>query len=184
MVVVERDYPNTYKRFTSLGPLMNKVGNGGKGIAWNTKTKSSSWASSMAPCATRASAKGMPKIETDIDACEVVLMLAPETNGHVAVKAWEALGKQTGVTTPIWPCTAKTRRSAFRDIQAQPRKIISSPTWSGIESETVSYNAGYTNVHELIPWRTLTGRQQFYMDHPWMTAFGEGFSQSTVRRWT
>src|ERR1019366_23589 len=29
-------------------------------------------------------------------------------------------------------------------------------------------NAGYTNVHELIPWRTLTGRQQFYQDHPWM----------------
>ena len=31
-------------------------------------------------------------------------------------------------------------------------------------------------MHELIPWRTLTGRQQFYMDHPWMIAFGEGFS--------
>jgi nitrate reductase alpha subunit len=61
-------------------------------------------------------------------------------------------------------------------VQAQPRKIISSPTWSGIESETVSYNAGYTNVHELIPWRTLTGRQQFYLDHPWVIAFGEGFS--------
>jgi nitrate reductase alpha subunit len=30
-------------------------------------------------------------------------------------------------------------------------------------------------VHELIPWRTLTGRQQFYQDHPWMRAFGEGF---------
>jgi hypothetical protein len=30
-------------------------------------------------------------------------------------------------------------------------------------------------VHELIPWRTLTGRQQFYQDHPWMIAFGEGF---------
>src|SRR3546814_2536875 len=56
-----------------------------------------------------------------------------------------------------------------------PRKIISSPTWSGIESEHVSYNAGYTNVHEFIPWRTLTGRQQFYQDHPWMRAFGEGF---------
>ena len=61
-------------------------------------------------------------------------------------------------------------------MQAQPRKIISSPTWSGIESEAVSYNAGYTNVHEYIPWRTLTGRQQFYLDHPWMIAFGEGFS--------
>ncbi|MDI5349616.1 class I tRNA ligase family protein, partial [Salmonella enterica subsp. enterica serovar Kentucky] len=45
------------------------------------------------------------------------------------------------------------------DVLAQPRKIISSPTWSGLESEHVSYNAGYTNVHELIPWRTLSGRQ-------------------------
>jgi nitrate reductase alpha subunit len=43
----------------------------------------------------------------------------------------------------------------------------------GIESEHVSYNAGYTNVHELIPWRTLSGRQQLYQDHPWMRAFGE-----------
>ncbi len=42
-----------------------------------------------------------------------------------------------------------------------------------MESEHVSYNAGYTNVHELIPWRTLTGRQQFYQDHAWMRAFGE-----------
>ena len=61
----------------------------------------------------------------------------------------------------------------FRDVQAQPRKIISSPTWSGIESEEVSYNAGYTNVHELIPWRTLTGRQELYQDHEWMIDFGE-----------
>ena len=61
----------------------------------------------------------------------------------------------------------------FRDIVAQPRKIISAPTWSGLESEKVCYNAGYTNVHELIPWRTLTGRQQLYQDHLWMRAFGE-----------
>ena len=32
---------------------------------------------------------------------------------------------------------------------------------------------GYTNVHELIPWRTITGRQQFYQDHEWMRDFGE-----------
>ena len=32
LMVVERDYPNTYKRFTALGPLMNTMGNGGKGI--------------------------------------------------------------------------------------------------------------------------------------------------------
>ena len=60
-----------------------------------------------------------------------------------------------------------------RDVVAQPRKIISAPTWSGLESEKVCYNAGYSNVHELIPWRTLTGRQQLYQDHLWMRAFGE-----------
>jgi len=31
ITVVERDYPNTFKRFTALGPLMGKLGNGGKG---------------------------------------------------------------------------------------------------------------------------------------------------------
>jgi nitrate reductase alpha subunit len=80
----------------------------------------------------------MPKIETDIDACEVILQLAPETNGHVAVKAWEALGKQTGRDHTHLALYREDEKIRFRDIQAQPRKIISSPTWSGIESETVS----------------------------------------------
>src|SRR3546814_4154976 len=33
--VVERDYPNLYKKFTSLGPLLEKFGNGGKGMNWD-----------------------------------------------------------------------------------------------------------------------------------------------------
>jgi nitrate reductase alpha subunit len=176
MAVIERDYPNLYKRFTALGPLMNKVGNGGKGIAWNTQTEVTQLGQLNGNTLAEGVTIGMPKIETDIDAAEVVLMLAPETNGHVAVKAWEALGKQTGRDHTHLAMHREDEKIRFRDIQAQPRKIISSPTWSGIESETVSYNAGYTNVHEMIPWRTLTGRQQFYLDHPWMRAFGEGLS--------
>jgi nitrate reductase alpha subunit len=35
--LVERDYPNTYKKFTSLGPMLAKLGNGGKGVSWNTE---------------------------------------------------------------------------------------------------------------------------------------------------
>lgn len=38
-IAIERDYPNLHARFTALGPLMEKVGNGGKGIAWDTKTE-------------------------------------------------------------------------------------------------------------------------------------------------
>ncbi|MDE2077910.1 MAG: nitrate reductase subunit alpha, partial [Burkholderiales bacterium] len=173
--VVERDYPNTYKRFTSLGPLMNKLGNGGKGIGWNTQDEVHALGELNGTVREEGVSQGFPKIVSDIDATEVVLMLAPETNGHVAVKAWEALGKQTGRDHTHLALHREDEKIRYRDIQAQPRKIISSPTWSGLESEKVSYNAGYTNVHELIPWRTLTGRQQFYMDHPWMIAFGEGF---------
>jgi nitrate reductase alpha subunit len=113
---------------------------------------------------------------SDIDAAETVLHLAPETNGEVAVKAWEALGKITGRHHAHLAKAREDEKIRFRDIQAQPRKIISSPTWSGIESEHVSYTAGYTNVNELIPWRTLSGRQQFYQDHAWMRDFGEGFA--------
>ena len=176
ITVVERDYPNTFKRFTALGPLMQKVGNGGKGIAWNTDVEVKQLIELNGPVLAEGVSKGMASIDTDIDACEVVLQLAPETNGHVAVKAWDALSKITGRDHTHLALHREDEKIRFRDIQAQPRKIISSPTWSGIESETVSYNAGYTNVHEYIPWRTLTGRQQFYLDHPWMIAFGEGMT--------
>jgi nitrate reductase / nitrite oxidoreductase, alpha subunit len=136
ITVVERDYPNVYKRFTALGPLMDKVGNGGKGIAWNTETEVEQLGELNGKTLTRGPTKGMPRIETDIDACEVILQLAPETNGHVAVKAWEALGKQTGRDHTHLALHREDEKIRFRDIQAQPRKIISSPTWSGIESET------------------------------------------------
>ncbi|HEU0198898.1 MAG TPA: nitrate reductase subunit alpha, partial [Burkholderiaceae bacterium] len=175
MTVVERDYPNTYKRFSALGPLMTKVGNGGKGIAWNTVDEVEALKALNGAVTEEGPTKGLPKIETDIDATEVILMLAPETNGHVAVKAWDALSKITGVDHKHLALHREDEKIRFRDIQAQPRKIISSPTWSGLESEKVSYTAGFTNVHELIPWRTITGRQQFYQDHAWMIAFGEGF---------
>lgn len=166
--VVEHDYPNTYAQFTSLGPLLEKIGNGGKGIGWNTQHEVDFLKK------LNGEKDGRAKIETDIDACEVILSLAPETNGEVAVKSWAALSKITGRDHTHLALPKEDEKIRFRDIQAQPRKIISSPTWSGIESEKVCYNAGYTNVHEFIPWRTLTGRQQLYQDHPWMLDFGEG----------
>ena len=79
--------------------------------------------------------QGRPRIDTDIDAVEAILSLAPETNGEVAVKAWEALAKQTGREHPHLARRSGTRRSASAISVAQPRKIISSPTWSGLESE-------------------------------------------------
>ena len=173
MIVVERDYPNTYARFTSVGPLLEKLGNGGKGINWNTDAEVEFLGQLNRRHVEEGANKGRPKIETAIDAAEVILSLAPETNGQVAVKAWSALGEFTGLDHTHLAKPKEEEKIRFRDVQAQPRKIISSPTWSGLEDEHVSYNAGYTNVHEYIPWRTVTGRQQFYQDHEWMRDFGE-----------
>ncbi|SDU03259.1 nitrate reductase subunit alpha [Halopseudomonas salegens] len=173
MVVVERDYPNTFKKFSSLGPLLQKLGNGGKGISWNTDHEVEFLGQLNHEVLEEGISQGRPQINTAIDACEVILSLAPETNGHVAVKAWEALSTFTGRDHSHLAVGKQHEAIRFRDIQAQPRKIISSPTWSGLEDEHVSYNACYTNVHEYIPWRTITGRQQFFQDHPWMQAFGE-----------
>lgn len=176
LLVVERDYPNTFKKFTALGPLMDSAGNAAKGIAWDTRDEVRLLGDINQRHSDAGVSEGRPKIERDIHACETILMLAPETNGHVAVKAWAALGRTTGRDHTHLARPREDEKITFRDLTAQPRKIITSPTWSGIESEKVSYNAGWTNVHELIPWRTLTGRQQFYQDHAWMRAFGEGFA--------
>ncbi|MCK9351690.1 MAG: nitrate reductase subunit alpha [Candidatus Paceibacterota bacterium] len=176
ITVVERDYPNTYKKFTSVGPLLSKLGNGGKGISWNTEKEVDGLKAINGCVEEEGVSKGMPKIESAVQACEMILEFAPETNGAVAVRSWEALEKITGLSLADLAKPREADKIRFKDIVVQPRKIISSPIWSGIESEEVCYTAFWTNVHKRIPWRTLTGRQQFYQDHAWMIAFGEGFA--------
>jgi nitrate reductase alpha subunit len=112
--------------------------------------------------------RACPRIETDIDACETILMLAPETNGEVAVKAWERSPKQTGREHAHLALPKEDEKIRFRDLVGAAAQDHLLAHLVGHRSEHVCYNAGYTNVHELIPWRTLTGRQQLYQDHLWM----------------
>ncbi|MBL4803135.1 MAG: nitrate reductase subunit alpha, partial [Emcibacter sp.] len=209
-VDVVRHYPDTYKKFTALGPLMVQMGNGSKGISWDVAAEykllgNLNWLVTVAGVS-----KGMPRIETDIDAAEVILSLAPETNGQVAVKAWAALEKLTGRDhQPL----AQRRKEGQNHSQKQATVLdngISSALSSAISwgakpvaepvteavTETVTElgqegddkrdHGGYLNVHELIPWRTLTGRQQFYQDHRWMRDFGEALCvyKPQVSGWT
>ena len=121
-----------------------------------------------------------------VAAVAVTLTIAPLVKGT---------GKGTGLMSPVpfWmPVPSSTgfddlarlghdvfppdpeRADAIADLhKGVVGRLVLAQALSGIESEHVSYNAGYTNVHELIPWRTLTGRQQLYQDHDWMRAFGE-----------
>ena len=47
----------------------------------------------------------------------MILTLAPETNGHVSVKAWEALGKITGRDHTHLAVGREHDKIHFRDIQ-------------------------------------------------------------------
>ena len=136
VTVVERDYPNLYTRFTSLGPLMNKLGNGGKGIGWNTDHEVELLGGSTARVTARARPRGSPHRDRHRRQRG-----DPEPGtGDQRRSRGQGLGSarqnDRAATTPICAIRKEDEKIRFRDIVAQPRKIISSPTWSGIESET------------------------------------------------
>ena len=175
LIVVNRDYPNTYKMMTALGPLVDKVGIGSKGVAWASDEEYTLLKEKLGTVSEKGVSHGMPSLETGKQVAETILALAPETNGATAVKSWKKLEETTGLTLTHLSREREGDKFSFSDISAQPRKIITSPTWSGIESEDRRYSPFVINIEEKVPFRTLTGRAQFYQDHQWMRDFGENF---------
>lgn len=175
LTVVERNFPETYKRFTAVGPNLKHLGISQKGITWSTEEAFESLKGVNGVVLEEGSTKGLPKIETDVQAVEMILEFDPVSSGRASKEAWTALEKPTGLKLAE-PLTEEGGETQLRhlDLQKQPRRVLNSPVWSGIESHEVNYTANYTNINYLIPWRTLSGRQSFYQDHPWMLAFGEG----------
>ncbi|MFZ0134403.1 MAG: nitrate reductase subunit alpha [Desulfobacterales bacterium] len=173
LTVVTRDFANTYKMMTALGPLAAKVGVGSKGVTWKAEEEVEALKESLGTVAESGVSCGMPSMRTAKQAAEVILMLAPETNGATAAKSWAGLERRTGLDLQHLSRDRKGERYRFDDLTVQPRKIITTPIWSGIESEDRRYSPFVINIEEKVPFRTLTGRAQFYQDHPWMRAFGE-----------
>jgi len=64
-------------------------------------------------------------------------------------------------------------RTTYDDIVAQPKRCLNSPLWTGDTRNGRSYNAYTNQIDFRLPWRTLTGRQHFYLDHPTYLEFGE-----------
>ncbi|MDO5570065.1 MAG: nitrate reductase subunit alpha [Bacteroidales bacterium] len=175
MVIVERNYSQIFNQFTSLGPLMSTKGNGAKGINWNAKQEVDYLGEHNFLVEEDNIAKGRPKIDSDIDGVNTILTLSPESNGEVGKKAWQSLKEKTGKDLSQLSSGHFSDHITFQQIERQPRRAFTSPCWSGVDSEELNYNASYINVHYSIPWRTLSGRQEVYQDHPWMIDFGEAF---------
>ena len=81
---------------------------------------------------------------------------------------------RTGVPLADLAASRAGDRITFADAQVQPRTVITSPEWSGIEAHGRRYAPFTTNTEREKPWHTLSGRQHFYLDHAWMLELGEG----------
>jgi nitrate reductase alpha subunit len=170
--VVERDYVNLYNRFISLGPLAKK-GMGAHGIKYATEDFYDEIVSSRSHATEEWNGGKYPSLKRAEDAADMVLHFAPETNGELAYRAYKHVEKSVGL--PLADLAAESRdvRLTYKDLQAQPRRLLNSPVWSGLMDDGRAYAPFTYNYEKLVPWRTLTGRQQFYQDHEGYIAYGE-----------
>ena len=181
LAIVERDYRNLYHRFISLGPLVRRDGLSGNGVHVPIAEQYDALMDnpvglSPDPRHMRCVEWGgqrYPSLEDALDAANTLLALAPETNGDVAYNAFKHEEELVGV--PLADLAEEVRgvRMTFLDITRQVRRTLISPCWTGVVNDGRAYAAWCMNIERLVPWRTLTGRQHFYVDHLHYLDFGE-----------
>ncbi|MGB9802338.1 nitrate reductase subunit alpha [Desulfofundulus sp.] len=174
--VVERDYTLVYDKMVALGPLVKEKPVGVKGISWVAAEEYERLKRVLGTVRKPGITKGCPDISTDRKVAEVILTLSSTTNGKVAVKAWESLERKTGLQLKDLAEERAEDCFTFDDITSKPKTVITSPAFSGSEKGGRRYSPFTTNVERLIPWRTLTGRQHYYLDHELMVEFGEAMA--------
>ncbi|NCA85477.1 MAG: nitrate reductase subunit alpha [Clostridia bacterium] len=171
IVVVERDYTKIYDKFICLGPNM-KTGLGGHG---NKYDSTDFYEQMLEDREHIRKIEGVeyPSIYEDVEAANAVLHLSSVTNGELAHRAYKFAEKKTGVALTDLSEGTRNVRMNYKDLLTRPHRYHNSPLWSGLMANGRAYS-GYTyNVERLVPWRTLTGRQHFYLDHEGYIKFGE-----------
>jgi nitrate reductase / nitrite oxidoreductase, alpha subunit len=173
LIVVERDYPNIAAKWAALGPLVEEAGTQVKGVGWVADEEVAELRAKNG--AVRGGlADGRPSLERVEHACEAILALSGTTNGRLATEGFRSLERTTGLELADLSGTRAGDRITFGDARLQPRTVITSPEWSGIEAHGRRYAPFTMNVEREKPWHTLSGRMHFYLDHAWMLELGEG----------
>ena len=81
--------------------------------------------------------------------------------------------EDTGIKLKDISADRAAERITFQSITAQPREVIPTPVFSGSNKMGRRYSPFTTNIERLVPFRTLTGRQHYYIDHELFLQFGE-----------
>lgn len=71
--------------------------------------------------------------------------------------------------------SAETKGMSYQGLQEKPQRFVSTDPeiWTSDIEEGVAYTPFKHHVEKKRPWRTLVGRQQFYIDHEWFLKLGE-----------
>jgi complex iron-sulfur molybdoenzyme family reductase subunit alpha len=71
--------------------------------------------------------------------------------------------------------SAETQGMTYADLQERPRRFVATDpeVWTSDIEPGVAYTPFKHHVEKKRPWRTLVGRQQFYIDHDWFLRLGE-----------
>ncbi|MGN5239842.1 MULTISPECIES: nitrate reductase subunit alpha [unclassified Rhodococcus (in: high G+C Gram-positive bacteria)] len=172
LVVVERDYAAVADKWSTLGPLVDKLGLTTKGVTTHPTEEVAELAAKFGVMNTGAGA-GRPAITTAERMADVILSLSGTSNGRLAVEGFRELERRTGRRLVHLAEGSEERRITYADTQARPVPVITSPEWSGSETGGRRYAPFTVNIEELKPFHTLTGRMHFYLDHDWIEEVGE-----------
>lgn len=171
--LVERDYTQLYRRFIALGDKVKKQGLGAHGNHFDCADIYEEIISSNHYPVIHINNHTYPSLKEDVHAANVVLKLSSLTNGKLTQRAYRNAEKRTGLKLQDLADEYGENNINYDDLLAKPQRYHNSPVWSGLMNNDRAY-APYTyNLERLVPWRTLTGRQHFYLDHELYLSFGE-----------
>ncbi|MFZ1729837.1 MAG: nitrate reductase subunit alpha [Bacteroidota bacterium] len=171
MRIMTRDYPKLYQQYISLGPLVRENGIGAHGTNYSVEDFYDQML--ITGPVEKVDGVSYPSLKDATSVCDAILRLASVTNGELAYRSYQNMEKKTGV--PLVHLAEKNRgtRVSYKELQAKPMRLLNSPMWSGLTENGRAYSSFTYNVETLVPWRTLTGRQHLYLDHPGYIDFGE-----------
>src|SRR5690625_1472579 len=173
MQIVERDFTKVYDKYISLGPNIKTGKVGAHGVNFSVAEEYDLLKDINGVYTDDTIKKGLPRINTGKQVAEAMLTLSSATNGRVSQKAFEVAEKDTGVPLKDISSERAAERFTFQSITIQPREVIPTPVFSSANKFGRRYSPFTTNIERLVPFRTLTGRQHFYLDHELFLQYGE-----------
>ena len=171
MKLVARDYSNLYRQFISLGPSVRASGLGAHGTHYAVDDLYDEVVRTLPT--EEWGGKRYPSLAADENTCNLILRFATVTNGELAYRSYKDIEEKVGL--PLTRLAEKSRsvRVDYKGLQTCPQRLLNSPMWSGLVEDGRAYSPFTYNVESHVPWRTLTGRQHFYLDHEGYLQFGE-----------